>query len=92
MILYAEVECMLYEGNSLKEKRSVLKRIINKLHQSFNVSVTELGFHDMWQRTKLGIVIISTDYVHAEKVIQQALNTIDSFSELERTITNIERL
>ncbi|MFD1412942.1 DUF503 domain-containing protein [Oceanobacillus jeddahense] len=92
MILYAEVECMLYEGNSLKAKRSVLKRIINKLRQSFNVSVTELGFHDMWQRTKLGIVIISTDYVHAEKVIQQALNTIDSFSELERTITNIERL
>ncbi|GGP12446.1 DUF503 domain-containing protein [Oceanobacillus neutriphilus] len=92
MILYAEVECMLYEGNSLKEKRSVLKRIINKLRQSFNVSVTELGFHDMWQRTKLGIVTISTDYVHAEKVIQQALNTIDSFSELERTITNIERL
>ncbi|MCT1903789.1 DUF503 domain-containing protein [Oceanobacillus sojae] len=92
MILYAEVECMLYEGNSLKEKRSVIKRIINKLRQSFNVSVTELGFHDMWQRTKLGIVTISTDYVHAEKVIQQVLNTIDSFSELERTITNIERL
>ncbi|GEN86461.1 DUF503 domain-containing protein [Oceanobacillus sp. FSL W8-0428] len=92
MILYAEVECMLYEGNSLKEKRSVLKRMINKLRQSFNVSVTELDFHDMWQRTKLGIVIISTDYVHAEKVIQQALKTIDSFSELERTITNIERL
>lgn len=92
MILCAEVECMLYEGNSLKEKRSVIKRIINKLRQSFNVSVTELGFHDMWQRTKLGIVTISTDYVHAEKVIQQVLNTIDSFSELERTITNIERL
>ncbi|GIO22006.1 DUF503 domain-containing protein [Oceanobacillus sp. J11TS1] len=92
MIVYAEVECMLYEGNSLKAKRSVLKRIINKLRQSFNVSVTELEFHDMWQRTKLGIVIISTDYVHAEKVIQQALNTIDTFSELERTITNIERL
>ncbi|WP_152656357.1 DUF503 domain-containing protein [Oceanobacillus sp. CFH 90083] len=92
MILYAEVECMLYEGNSLKAKRSVLKRVIHRLRQSFNVSVTELGFHDMWQRTKLGIVIISTDYVHAEKVIQQALNTIDSFSELERTITNIERL
>lgn len=92
MILYAEVECMLYEGNSLKAKRSILKRIMSKLRQSFNVSVTELGFHDLWQRTKLGIVIISTDYVHAEKVIQQALNMIDSFSELERTITNIERL
>jgi len=92
MILYAEVECMLYEGNSLKAKRSVLKRVMNKLRQSFNVSVTELEFHDLWQRTKLGVVIISTDYVHAEKVIQQALHTIDSFSELERTITNIERL
>ncbi|WP_080874720.1 DUF503 domain-containing protein [Oceanobacillus timonensis] len=92
MILYAEVECMLYEGNSLKAKRSVLKRVMNKLRQSFNVSVSEIGFHDLWQRTSLGIVIVSNDYVHAEKVIQQALHTIDSFSELERTITNVERL
>ncbi|GLO66036.1 MULTISPECIES: DUF503 domain-containing protein [Oceanobacillus] len=92
MIVYAEIECMLYDGHSLKDKRSIIKKVISKLRQTSNVSVTELDFHDLWQRTKFGIVSISTDYVHAEKIIQHAIGQIDSFSELERTITNVERL
>ncbi|WP_284139992.1 MULTISPECIES: DUF503 family protein [unclassified Virgibacillus] len=92
MILFLEVECIMYEGNSLKQKRSVLKRLINKIRKDFNVSVTELDYHDLWQRTKLGIVTISNDYVHAEKVIHDVLRVIDSYAEMERTITNIARL
>ncbi|MFS0751805.1 DUF503 domain-containing protein [Oceanobacillus sp. 1P07AA] len=92
MIVCAEIECMLYDGHSLKDKRSIIKKVISKLRQTSNVSVTELDFHDLWQRTKFGIVTISTDYVQAEKIIQHAIGQIDSFSELERTITNVERL
>lgn len=92
MISYAEVECLLYEGQSLKTKRSVLKRVITRLSQEYNVAVAELDYQDLWQRTKLGIVTVSNDMVHAEKVIQQALKMIDSFPEIERTITHIERL
>ncbi|MFU0790991.1 DUF503 domain-containing protein [Cerasibacillus sp. JNUCC 74] len=92
MILYAEVECILYEGQSLKQKRSVLKRLIAKLKKDFNIAVTELDYHDLWQRTKLGIVTISTEQVHAEQVIQGVMDVIDSYTELERTITNVERI
>ncbi|MGJ9458899.1 DUF503 domain-containing protein [Oceanobacillus sp. CF4.6] len=92
MIVYAEVECIMYEGHSLKAKRSVMKKIFAKLHNNFNVAVTELEYHDLWQRTKIGIVAISTDYIHAEKIINHALGTIDGYTELERTITNVERL
>ncbi|HLS61410.1 MAG TPA: DUF503 domain-containing protein [Virgibacillus sp.] len=92
MIVYAEVECMLYEGQSLKEKRSVIKRINAKLRKDFNVSVAELDYLDLWRRTKLGIVTISNEHVHAEQVIQSVLAVIDSFPELERTITHIDRL
>ncbi|MEN1966834.1 DUF503 domain-containing protein [Lentibacillus sp. N15] len=90
MIVYAEVECMLYEGHSLKQKRSVLKRLIKRLQHELNVAVTELDHHDLWQRTKLGIVTISNQSTHAEQVIQAALKVIDRFEELERTITNTE--
>lgn len=92
MILYAEVECFLYEEHSLKSKRSVLKKIFARLKNDFNVSLAELDYQDLWQRTKIGIVIISSDKTHAEKVIQQVLVTIDAFSELERTITTVEEL
>ncbi len=92
MILYAEVECFLYEGQSLKAKRSVLKKLFARLKNDFNVSLAELDYQDLWQRTKIGIVTVSSDKTHAEKVIQQVLATIDAFSELERTITTVEEL
>lgn len=92
MIYYVEVECFLYNEQSLKDKRSLMKRIIHKLRNKINVSVAELDYHDLWQRTKLGIVTVSNESVHAEQVIQEALRIIDSFTQLERTLTNIERL
>ncbi|SFA76948.1 hypothetical protein SAMN04488072_101490 [Lentibacillus halodurans] len=92
MITYAEVECMLYESHSLKQKRSVIKRIMAKLRNDLNVAVTELDYHDLWQRTKLGIVTLSNEQKHAEQVIQAALKIIDTFTELERTITEVESL
>lgn len=92
MIIYAEVECMLYEGHSLKQKRSVIKRLMAKLRNDLNVAVTELDYHDLWQRTKLGVVTVSNGKPHAEQVIQESLRIIDTFNELERTITNVEHV
>lgn len=92
MILYVEVECLLYEGNSLKDKRSLLKRLFAKLKKEYNVAVAELDYHNLWQRTKIGIVTVSSDGVHAEKIIQQVLRQIDQLPELERTITTMEKL
>ncbi len=92
MIIYAEVECMLYEGHSLKQKRSVIKRLMAKLRNELNVAVTELDYHDLWQRTKLGVVTVSNEKPHAEQVIQESLRIIDTFNELERTITDVEHV
>lgn len=92
MIVYAEVECLLYEGNSLKDKRSLVKRIIHKVKNDLNVAMAEIDYQDLWQRIKFGIVTISNEKVHSEKVIQKALEIIDSFPELERTITHIEQI
>ncbi|GAA0445142.1 DUF503 domain-containing protein [Lentibacillus halophilus] len=92
MIIYAEVECMLYEVQSLKAKRSIIKRVSSKLRNEFNVAVTELNYHDLWQRAKFGIVTISNNKVHAEQVIQEILKMMDTFPDLERTITDVEHL
>ena len=92
MIVYAEVECVFYDGHSLKEKRSKLKSMIHTLRNDFNISVAEIDYHDLWQRTQLGIAIVANEYVFAEKVLQKVLDIIDQNPELERTITHVERL
>jgi uncharacterized protein len=85
-------ECIIYDAHSLKEKRAVLQRILTRLKQKFNVSVAEVGFQDMWQRTKIAIVVVTSTRVSTEHELQNALKLIDSFPEIERTITEIEWL
>ncbi|MBB6443884.1 DUF503 domain-containing protein [Bacillus benzoevorans] len=88
----AACECMIYESQSLKDKRAVLQRIMTRLKRKFNVSVAEVDFQDTWQRTKIAIVVVASARVPAESELQHALKYLDSFPEIERTITDIEYL
>lgn len=92
MIGLAECECIIYDAHSLKEKRAVLQRILTRLKQKFNVSVSEVDYQDVWQRTKIAIVTVASAKVSAEVELQNALKLIDSFPEIERTITALEWL
>ncbi|SDJ71600.1 DUF503 domain-containing protein [Sediminibacillus albus] len=92
MILVAEVDCFIYDSHSLKQKRSVIKRIITRLKNDYNIAVSEINHQDLWQRTQIGLVTISNDKVQAERVINQALKLIDSFPEIERGTTDLEWL
>ena len=92
MIGVAECECIIYDAHSLKEKRAVLQRILTRLKQKFNVSVAEVDFQDVWQRTKIAIAVVTSNRVSTEMELQNALKLIDSFPEIERTITEIDWL
>lgn len=88
----AECECIIYDAHSLKEKRAVLQRILTRMKQKYNVSVSEIDYQDVWQRTKIAIVSVSSARISVEHELQNALKMIDSFPEIERTITDIEWL
>ncbi|CDQ19702.1 hypothetical protein SAMN05192559_103359 [Halobacillus karajensis] len=92
MIVSAEVDCIIYDAQSLKNKRAVLKRVMTRLQNEFNIAVSELEFQDLWQRTRMGLVTIASNKVIAEQTMQQALTFIDSFPEIERTETHLEWL
>jgi len=68
----------------------VAKRIITRIRAKFNVSVSEIDYQDTWQRTSLGIAAVSSSRVQTEKELQRVLSFIDSFPEIERTITRTE--
>lgn len=88
----AECECMIYDAHSLKDKRAVLQRILTRLKQRFNVSVAEVDYQDVWQRTKIAIAVVTSTRVATEQELQNAFKLINSFPEIERTITEIEWL
>ncbi len=56
-------------AHSLKEKRSVLKSMKDRLHNQFNVSVAETAHHDVWQRAELTVCLVAADRRQAESVL-----------------------
>jgi uncharacterized protein YlxP (DUF503 family) len=62
----------LHSRRSLaQEKRFVLRSLKDRLRK-FNISVAECGHQDLWQRSTLGIVSISSDHL----ILEQTLNTV----------------
>jgi len=86
------LELLLAECSSLKDKRQVIRSLIERLKNRFNISIAEVDFQDTWQRTKIAMAIVSSARNPAEIELQKALKFIDSFPEIERTITDIEWL
>ncbi len=87
-----QVRLHLPEGHSLKAKRQVLSSLKTRLCQAFNVSVAEVGDHDLWQRATLGIACVANEARHVNGVLDQALNVIRSNPHLELLESHIELL
>jgi len=78
MIVYTEVEFIIQTAHSLKEKRAVLQRMITRTKQKFNVSIAEIDHQNVWQRTKLALVAVSSSKEAAEREINHALHYLES--------------
>ncbi|MCU1237421.1 MAG: hypothetical protein JWP63_5388 [Candidatus Solibacter sp.] len=63
------LELRLENSHSLKDKRHVVASLKDRLRHKFNVSVAEIDHQDLWQRAMLAVVTVSSDHVHAEKVL-----------------------
>jgi uncharacterized protein YlxP (DUF503 family) len=61
---------------SLKDKRTIVKSLKDRLHNRFNVSVAETGHQDLWQRAELTAAVVSTDSRHAESVLREVDNLV----------------
>ena len=60
-------------AHSLKEKRSVLRKVRDRLQSRFNVAVAELDYQDVWQRSTIGVVSISSSRNNLEFTFQTVL-------------------
>lgn len=61
-------------AHSLKEKRSVIRSVIARLRNEFNISVAEVAEQDRWQLAVVGVACVSSDAAYAEGQLQAVLN------------------
>ncbi|TAA67498.1 DUF503 domain-containing protein [Planococcus salinarum] len=78
MILYMECEFFIPTAHSLKDKRAVLKSMLTRSKQKFNISAAEIDHQNVWQRSRLAFVTVSSSKEMAEKEMAQVLYFLES--------------
>ena len=71
------IDLRLPGNDSLKGKRSVVRRIKERVKNTFNVSVAEVEDLDMLQRAGLGVAFVSNDASHVHSTLSKVVNFID---------------
>jgi uncharacterized protein len=76
-------ELHLPDVHSLKEKRAVVRPIVNGARHRFAVSAAEVDHQDLWQRATLAMAVVSGTESQARDVLDAVERFVWSFPEIE---------
>jgi uncharacterized protein len=86
-----QIELRVPENQSLKGKRQVIKSIITRLQNRFNVSVAEVDHQDLWQLATLGVACVSNHRSHADETLANVVKFIvQNYPDVELLSSGIE--
>ncbi len=70
------ITLLIHDNRSLKGKRKVVKGLAEKVRNRFNVSVSEVGSNDLWQKAEIAIACVGSDKAFVNSQIDKALDFI----------------
>jgi uncharacterized protein len=77
VIAVAEITLYLPDSHSLKDKRQILKSVIARVRNQFEVSIAEVGENDIWQTAQIGLSYVSNSGQHASEVLEHVRRYIE---------------
>jgi uncharacterized protein YlxP (DUF503 family) len=63
---------------SLKDKRQIVKSLIARLRNEFNISVAEVGAQDQWQWAVIGVTCVSGDRDYAQGLLSRVVSWVEN--------------
>ena len=64
-------------SHSLKDKRQVVRSLVERLRRKFNVAVAEVEEQETWQTAVLGLTVVSNEAGHAALQIERIVKYIE---------------
>ena len=77
-------------ANSLKDKRQVVKSLLDGVRRKFNISAAEIGDNDTWRRATLGMACVSNDRRMANRILDKVADFIESHPVSSVESVNLE--
>lgn len=72
-----KIKLYLPESQSLKDKRRVIKSLIDRLKNRFNIAIAEVEAQDIHQSAVLGAVSVANEVKFVDKILAQTIKFIE---------------
>lgn len=79
------LEIQIPGADSLKSKRQILRKVIDRLRSRFNASVSEVANQERWKIATVGVAVCANSPSFVEEVLDKIFRTVDSIGELAIT-------
>lgn len=74
---FARLALSIPGAGSLKDKRQVVRKVVERLKARFNASVSEVGDNDLWQRAALGLAVVGNDSAFVRECLDKAVRFVE---------------
>ena len=85
-----EIDLHLPACRSLKDKRAVIRPIVDGAWRRYRVAAAEVGAQERWQRSLLAFAAVAGTAGHVEEVLDSVERFVWSFPEVE--VVGAERM
>ncbi len=73
----------LHSAESLKDKRQILKSLIETTRHKFNISIAEVDDLDKWRKATVGVACVANDKAFVNRVLDKVVETMESNPAVE---------
>ena len=78
-----EVDVLLGDVHSLKEKRAIVRPIVAELRRRFEVAAAEVGHLDLHRRAAIGVSVVAADAAHCGEVLDACERLVAGHPEID---------
>lgn len=82
-VVAVRFELFIPDCHTLKQKRAVVRPIVDGLRRRYRVASAEVGEHDKWQRADIGVAVVAATEAHVLDVLGEVERFVWSFPEVQ---------
>ena len=77
------IELHIPGSSSLKDKRSVVRSLKERIRSRVHAAVAEVDHQDLWQRAALGVAVVSAEAGQVAEMLQSVRSLVDGAFEAQ---------
>ena len=91
VVSIARVSLYLPHAHSLKEKRAVIRKIVDRTQARLKVHLGEVGAQDVWQSAQLGFAVVGADAQVVESIADEVVRAVEGMVIGEGEVVAVDR-